>query len=152
MRTLGSVFFARGDTATPMWIAGAAVLLNVVLSLLLMGPLGHVGIAVATAIAAWVQAMVVLAVLVRRGQFAPDAQLCRRVAAIAAASLVMVGAVWLARVALGDVSGTDEASRAATLALLIAAGFASFGAVVVATRVVRLRDIARAWRSDPGEP
>ena len=96
--------------------------------------------------------MAVLVVLVRRGQCGPDVQLRRRVPPIAAARLVMVGVLWLARVVLRDVSGADEASRAATHAIPVTAGFASFGAAVLATRVIRLRYIAGAWRSDPGEP
>ena len=96
--------------------------------------------------------MVVLVVLVRRGRFAPDVHLRRRVPPIAAARPVTVGVLWLAHVALRDDSEADEASRAAAPAIPVTAGFASFGAVVLATRVIRLRDIAGAWRSDPGEP
>ena len=48
LSSLGAVCFAHGDTATPMVAALGAALVNLVLSLALMGPLGHVGIALAT--------------------------------------------------------------------------------------------------------
>ena len=44
-------FFAREDTRTPMWFAGVALVVNVVLSLALLPFLAHVGIALATSIA-----------------------------------------------------------------------------------------------------
>jgi putative peptidoglycan lipid II flippase len=47
-------FFAREDTRTPMRFAIASVVVNVLGSLVLSRFLGHVGIALATALAAWV--------------------------------------------------------------------------------------------------
>ena len=38
-------------------MAGITVLVNIVVSLLLFAPLGHVGIAIATTIAAWVNVL-----------------------------------------------------------------------------------------------
>ena len=149
-RTLGSVFFARGDTTTPLGIAAGAVLLNLVLSLLLMGWFGHAGIAMATALAAWAQASVMLGVLLRRGRLALDATFRRRVCAIAAATLVMTGVLWLVRLTLSDQPPAAEGARAASLAILVAAGLAAFAAALLATGALRLRDVARAWRSDPG--
>ena len=149
VRALGPVFFAAGDTATPMRIAGAAVVLNLALSLLLMEPLAHVGIALATAIAVWAHAGAMLAVLLRRKALAPDPTLLRRTGAIAAATLVMGLALGLARRALGDGPATGELERALMLAALVAAGLAAYAAALGATRAFRARDLARAWRSDP---
>lgn len=47
-------FFARGDTKTPVKYSIVALLANLVFSLLLMKPFGHVGIATATSLAAFV--------------------------------------------------------------------------------------------------
>lgn len=60
-------FYAVRDTATPVRIAGAAAALNVGLSLLLMRtPFGFGGLALANALAASVEAMVLLALLHQR--------------------------------------------------------------------------------------
>ena len=147
VRTLGPVFFAAGDTATPMRIAGAAVALNLALSLFLMEPLAHAGIALATSIAAWAHAGAMFAVLLRRRALAPDRTLLRRTAAIAAATLVMVLALWLLHRTLAPATG--ELDRALALAALVGAGLAAYAAALGATRAFTLRDIARAWRADP---
>ncbi len=65
---LARAFYARQDTLTPVLAAIAAVAVNTTLAVLLVGPLGLGGIALAIAIAAWLEAIVLLAVL-----RAPDA-------------------------------------------------------------------------------
>jgi putative peptidoglycan lipid II flippase len=87
-------FFAREDTKRPMMFAIASVVVNVVGSLVLSRFLGHVGIALATALAAWVNATLLGVTLGRYGHFAADERLRRRLPRIIAASLVM-GAVLL---------------------------------------------------------
>ena len=47
-------FFARGDTKTPVKYSAVVFISNLILNLLLMGPLGHIGIATATSIASFV--------------------------------------------------------------------------------------------------
>ncbi|NBV42581.1 lipid II flippase MurJ, partial [bacterium] len=54
IKALSPAFFARGDTKTPVKIAFFSVALNTLLNLLLIGLLGHVGIALGTSIASWV--------------------------------------------------------------------------------------------------
>ena len=111
IRTLGAVFFARGDTATPMAAAAAAVLVNLAFGLLLMGPFSHVGIALATALAAWIHALSMYAVLMRRSWFEPDARLRRSVPAVILLSLATAGVLWLTRLALGGEPAAGELQR-----------------------------------------
>lgn len=47
-------FFARGDTTTPVKYSFVVFLTNLTLNLILMKPLGHIGIALATSISAYV--------------------------------------------------------------------------------------------------
>ena len=70
VKVLGPAYFARQDTATPFKIALVAVATNVVLNLALFSWFGHVGLAVATSAAAWVNAMLLLRGLV--GERAPE--------------------------------------------------------------------------------
>ena len=67
-------FFAREDTATPVKIAVVSLLINVILNIILMDPFLHVGIAAATAISAWCNALALAFILKRRGYFALDKQ------------------------------------------------------------------------------
>jgi putative peptidoglycan lipid II flippase len=62
---LARAFYARQDTLTPVLAAVGAVLVNTTLGAVLIGPLGLPGLALAIAVAAWLEA-VVLVVLLRR--------------------------------------------------------------------------------------
>ena len=141
LRSLAAVSFARGDTATPMVAALGAALVNLALSLALMGPLGHVGIALATSVAVWLQSGVLAVSLARRGAFAPDRRLVARVGACAAASAFMAGALWLTRLWLGDTPDAGGLDRIVDLGVLVAAGLGCFAAAALATGAVRWREL-----------
>ena len=57
VKILSTQFFAHHDTKTPMKVAIAAVALNFILNCLLIGPLSYVGLALATALSAWFNAL-----------------------------------------------------------------------------------------------
>ena len=63
---LARAFYARQDTVTPVAAAVGAVAINCTLAVILVEPLGLPGIALAIAIAAWLEALVLLAILYRR--------------------------------------------------------------------------------------
>ena len=58
---LPRAFYARQDTVTPVVAAVAAVVINTTLAVILVGPYGLPGIALAIAIAAWIEAIALLA-------------------------------------------------------------------------------------------
>jgi putative peptidoglycan lipid II flippase len=62
---LARAFYARQDTRTPVVAAILAVVVNTTLAILLVGPLGLGGIALAIAAAAWIEALVLLGLLAR---------------------------------------------------------------------------------------
>ncbi len=68
MRVLLSAFYALQDTKTPVKVAFIALGVNVISSLLLMGPLKHAGLALALSIASTVQ-FVCLVVFLRKKKF-----------------------------------------------------------------------------------
>ncbi|WP_423226075.1 murein biosynthesis integral membrane protein MurJ [Candidatus Amarolinea aalborgensis] len=59
-------FYALHDTATPVVVGGGAMLLNIVLSLLLLGPLQHGGLALANSIATTLEMIALLWLLRKR--------------------------------------------------------------------------------------
>ena len=89
VRVLGPACFAREDTATPVRIAGIAMLVNVVAILPLIGPLAEAGIALAGALSAWANALLLAFILIRRGDFGLDPGAVRRLAGIAAGTVTM---------------------------------------------------------------
>ncbi|MGH6955509.1 MAG: murein biosynthesis integral membrane protein MurJ, partial [Caulobacteraceae bacterium] len=79
-------FFAQQDTRTPMRIALVSVGLNIVLGITLFELYGVVGIAAATSAAAWVNVVLMAAVLGRRGVYQPSAATWSRLGRVLAAS------------------------------------------------------------------
>ena len=141
-------FFARGDTATPVQVGLLAVALNLALNLLFMGPLGHVGVALATSCAAWANAGLLAWVLARRGHFVADRRARRAVPRILLAAAVMGMAV--AALALALPAGGTGLGRAALAAVLVAAGGAVFLGGGLALRAFDPKEMLRLLRRRRG--
>src|SRR2546421_10725462 len=67
IRSAVASFYARKDTATPVKASLTGLSVNVLLKVLLMGSLAQVGLALATAIGAWINLLLVLGFAVRAG-------------------------------------------------------------------------------------
>jgi putative peptidoglycan lipid II flippase len=124
---------------------------NVILNLALMGPLAHVGIALATTIAAWLNCGLLYWVLYRRGLLAADARLVARLPRTLAATAVMTAALW-AGLAYGQpYLDNDFAGRALGLAVLIVGGLLLYAGTAQVTGAARLSEIKRLMRRVPAE-
>ncbi len=146
IKALAPGFFAREDTATPVKVAAAAMLLNIGFALALMPLLAHVGIALATALSAWINALLLGFLLRRRGFLAPDARLRRRLPRIIASSAALGGLLWLAADAGAEFFRGPLATRAGALALLVVGGIAAFLALAQALGATDLRELKRLLR------
>jgi len=89
-------YFAREDTRTPMIFAAIAVAVNISVALALFPSWGASGIAVASATAGWLNAAMLLGVLVWRGQWDRDPLLIRRLPRLVIAAALMGGGLYLA--------------------------------------------------------
>ncbi len=145
-------FFAREDTKTPMYLALVNMVANVILSLALFqafkaaGRMPHVGIAAATSIAGWLNALLLWTMLARAGDFNWDGRLTRNLVIVTAASLVMgVGLLAVMPYLEPYLAGAAPLyERVAGLAALVIGGAAVFFAIVTATGVLRLSMLRRA--------
>ncbi len=121
-------FYAREDTATPMRFAVVSVAVNIAASLLLSRWFGHIGIAMATSLAAWVNAALLGITLSRRGYFAMDGRLQSRLPRIVISGLLM-GALLLAGqwfLSVNYIPGAGFLAAIWSLLLLVAGGVASY--------------------------
>ena len=125
VKALAPGFFARGDTKTPVKIGAVAVAVNLALNLAFMVPLRHVGPALATSLAAMLNAGWLGVVLHRRGVLAVDAQLRRRLPRMLAAGVVMAAVLGGIEYAL-PVLGLHGWARPAALAVLVVAGLGAY--------------------------
>ena len=72
IRSAVATFYARKDTATPVKAALTGVAVNVALKILLVGSLAQIGLALATAVGAWINLLLVIGFAVRAGFLAVD--------------------------------------------------------------------------------
>ncbi len=63
IKVLVTCFFAREDTKTPLYVSIASVVINIILSLIFIQSMRETGIALATAISAWVNALLLYVTL-----------------------------------------------------------------------------------------
>jgi len=89
-------FFARKDTKTPVKVAVVGLVSNLAIMAALIWSLGHVGIALATAGAAWINGGILCYILIKRGHFNPDERLKQRLPRVLFASALMALALWAA--------------------------------------------------------
>ncbi|MGI9489814.1 MAG: murein biosynthesis integral membrane protein MurJ [Geminicoccaceae bacterium] len=144
IKVLAPGFFAREDTKTPVQIAVVCLVANVIFVLLLIGPLKHVGIALATVLSSWLNALLLGVLLHRRGLFHLDRRLVRRLPRIVLAGLAMAVTVWLAmaysRIVLPEWLA---------LALTIAFGIIVFFAAAQWLKVFDIQEIKKLMRRSP---
>lgn len=142
IKVLQPGFFALEDTATPVRLAGLALLVNAVASAALSGPLAHQGLAIALTFSGWANVLGLAWLLWRRGVLVPDAGLCRRGAGILAAVLAMGAVLLLARAGLA-------ADTLLALTLMIAAGAATFLAAAWAAGALDPAALRQLWSRSP---
>jgi putative peptidoglycan lipid II flippase len=141
-------YFAREDTRTPMLFGIAAVAANVLLSLLLFPMLAHVGVALATSIAGWLNAALLWLGLMRRGEIKADARLWRTVPLLIAASAAMGVVLWLLAGALAAFFPPSNGPlvQAGALGLLVVGGGVVFALLCELSGAARLRQIMGGLR------
>ena len=89
IRSVVSSFHARGDTRTPVLAAFTGIGVNIGLKIMLADPWGASGLALATAIGAWINCGLLVALAMARDWMSPDAKLGRWLTAIVVAAMVM---------------------------------------------------------------
>jgi putative peptidoglycan lipid II flippase len=141
IKVLTPGFYARSDTSTPVRIAVASMLVNLAGNLVLIWPLGFVGIALSTALAAWVNAGALYWTLRRREHFALDGRLRRNAWRLALASAVMAAVLLGADRLVAPAMAGGFFIRIAALSALIAAGGAAYLATAYALRAFSLADL-----------
>lgn len=138
-KVLLPAFYARQDTRTPMRVAVATVIANVLLTIAIVTPLwlhkvpfAHAGIAAATALAGVLNALLLWRRLRREGIYAPEPGWGRWLARIAIGLIAMATVVLAVRGSVGEWSALHGAARWLWLLVAVGAGAAAYGAALVA--------------------
>lgn len=146
-------YFAREDTRTPMLFAGVSVAVNVALALTLFPRIHEAGIATAESAAGWVNAMLLLFTLRRRGQFVIDGMLLARLPRLVFSCAAMGAALYGGTRLLADYfrpeAGTAE--QAGALGLLVCGGALVYFAAAQLTGAADARALLRNLRRRAAE-
>ncbi len=142
IKVLVSCFFAREDTKTPLYISIVSVITNVVLSLLLIGSMREMGIAVATAISAWVNALLLYLFLAIRNHIKFDYLLVRNSIKILLSSfLLFVGIYLLNGLFFTNISGNSVLLNSALLLLMIFLAIIIYFGLVIMLKVLSISQL-----------
>ena len=141
IKALAPGFFAREDTATPVKIAAAALVLNVAVALALMPWLAHVGIALATALSAWFNASLLAVFLYRRGLLEPDKRLLERLVRIMLAAAIMAAGLWLGGRLLDGLLLRSDLPGVFALVVLVTTGVVIYGVSAQLLRATSLSEM-----------
>jgi putative peptidoglycan lipid II flippase len=161
VKALTPGFFAREDTKTPLYVAIIAIAANVGLNafFLFQTSLAQVGIALASSLAGWLNALLLGAILMRRGHLVPDGRLKSRAMRMAGATLGMGVVLWFALRPLARLLAHPDLTGVVALLGFCALGgvvYLALGALLGVINLSELRFLLRrepgVRPSDPGEP
>lgn len=139
-------FYALQDTVTPVVVGTIMTLFFIPLNWLLMQPMGHNGLALATSIMAIVHLLVMSAILARRVDGIGAWRILRSTFRIMAAAVVAAAAAWGAAALLGPLissqlgSANTLAVKAAAAAELIPGLLVGGGVYLFACRLLKVEE------------
>ncbi len=149
VKILQPAFYAREDTVTPFRYSVVSVVANIVLSLVLFWHFRHVGIALATALAAWINTVLLMLSLRRYGFWALDGRFRARLPRIAVASAGMGALLWGLQWATAGWLDGSLSGRVVVLVVLVAAGLGFYTALAFGLGAVSRSDLAGALKRRP---
>lgn len=152
VKALATGFYAREDTRTPLLIALASIAFNAALNVVYLWgtSLEHVGVALASSLSGWLNALLLAWVLVRRKHLIADARLMSRSWRMLVAALAMGLGLWLALRYAGDVFATPGVMRWLALVALCIGGAVIYGGIGVALGIIRRSEIRAILRRQAG--
>ncbi len=144
VKIFAACFYAAQDTKTPVKIAIIGVLTNLILNLILMQYYQHVGLAMATSIAGWLNALLLGIALLRRDRLSLPVPYKIMLAKLVIAAALMAMALDQAyRYGIIFFDGSLPIRIAALAALVILGCFVYFG-VLILLRTIALAEL-KSW-------
>lgn len=146
MRVLAPAFYALKDTRTPVLTALVAFFVNLLLSLLLMKPLLHTGLALASTLAAGVNMLLLLWLLRRRlGSFGGRAVFATAAKALAASLPMALFVAWILTLTDWSLPG-EKLGKGMILGGAVAGGILLFLVMALLLRCPEAQHLAATLR------
>jgi len=152
VKALTPGFFAREDTRTPLYIAVIAIAANVAMNAAFVygTSLGQIGIALASSISGWMNAVMLGAVMLHRRQWLPDPRLISRSLRVAGATTGMAAAVVAAMIVLRPALAHPDLMGVLALFGVCAVGGLVYGALGIVLGVLNLSELRFMMRRQAG--
>jgi putative peptidoglycan lipid II flippase len=152
VKALTPGFFARHDTRTPLYIALIAIALNVGLnSFFVFGThLAQVGIALASSLSGWINALLLAAALLSRSHWLPDPRLKSRTWRMALATVGMSAALIGLLIGLGAELAHPGIAGVLALLAVCALGALVYGALGALLGVLKVSEMRLLLRRQSG--
>jgi putative peptidoglycan lipid II flippase len=154
IKVLSPAYFARENTTTPMRYAGYSMIVNVVLGVAAFylvrqtwPDYGHVGLAAATSLAGWLNAILLIRGVVKTGGVVIDERLLSRAPRIGISVVGMAVFVWFGARHADQLTDLLFDSRLLALLSLTAAGAAVYGVLAIITGALRVSEVFDAIKS-----
>jgi putative peptidoglycan lipid II flippase len=132
IKVLAPGYFSRQDTKTPVKIAVIAMVVNMVFNLVLIFPLAHAGLALATALSAFLNAGLLLRGLLKQGVYGFAPGWGRWIFQLSAANIAMGVLLYYFAPAAADWLAAGLWDRVIWMALLVIGGGLVYTLVLIA--------------------
>jgi len=144
VRIVVSMFYALQDTRTPVKMAVVSIAVNILLGVILMGPLGHGGLALATSLASMVNLFLLVLALRKKIGMLGWRRIITSTARSLANALLMGCLVWWAAGAVMPDGHLSTLNLLTGVCTGVAAGVASYALLGVITRSPELGRLLRS--------
>ena len=142
IKVLITCFFAREDTKTPLYISIISVIVNVVLSLLLISTMREMGIALATAISAWINTLLLFFILRKKNNLSLDDQLLNNTfKIILSSSAMIVVCYFLDRMFFENIQDLNLLLKVVSLLLLLICCKIVYLGMIFMLKVLTIQDL-----------
>ena len=142
MKLLSTAYWAQHDTGSPVKISIIATLLNIVLSLLLIVPLGVAGIALATGLTGWLQCYLLRRGLKNMEAASWDTRFLGNLPKIIGATCLMAAGLAITAQGLSVWFAGTLFEQIAALVILVGGGIALYATALVMFGAVTKEDIS----------
>ncbi len=139
IKVLAPAFYAQQDTKTPVKIAIIAMVANMIFNLLLIIPMKHVGLALATTLSAALNAGLLFYNLVKMGGYQPNKRLLRYLIISCVGCFTMGLLLWFGSGNLSGWTSADLGARITRLLYLISSAIVLYFMIIIALGV-RIKD------------
>ena len=142
IKILVTCFFAREDTRTPLYVSVISVIVNIVLSILLISTMREMGIALATAISAWINAIILFLILRKENNLFLEIRLINNsLKILISAFIMMVGCYFLNELIFTNIANLSTILKVSNLFLVIICSKIIYLVMIFMLKVTSIHDL-----------